>query len=171
MSLIGTVANYGGKQPSNTQNIKQFVIGINNNQVNWVYKNINGMKVQTPANSESPVYISGDLYVVNSIFNTSDRLLKDNIIDIPEIKIKDILNLNPIEFTFKADINQKKHYGFIAQEVEKIYPELVTSSYFTKSVNYIELIPLLLSKMKSMQNEIDDLKQNLAALDKLTQIN
>jgi len=26
MSLIGTVANYGGKQPSNTQNIKQFVI-------------------------------------------------------------------------------------------------------------------------------------------------
>jgi hypothetical protein len=168
MSLIGTIANYGGKQPSNTQNIKQFVVGINNNQVSWVYKNINGSKVQATVDSVNPVYISGDLYVVNSIFNTSDRLLKDNIENIPEIKTNDILNLNPVEFTFKSDINKKKHYGLIAQEVEKIYPELVNTTYLGyKSVNYIELIPIILSKMKSMQNEIDELKQNLHILNNL----
>lgn len=38
MSLIGTVANYGGKQPSNTQDIKQFVVGAGGSYVVWIYK-------------------------------------------------------------------------------------------------------------------------------------
>ena len=162
MSLIGTVANYGGRQPNNFQNIKQFVVS-GGSQAVWIYKRQpNGLQVQTPADKISPVYISSDLYVNGSIFNTSDKILKDNIISISETKTQNVLNLNPVEYSFKSDINNKIHYGFIAQDVEKIYPELVKNSDLGyKTVNYIEIIPLLLSKMKDMQVEIDELREQI----------
>jgi hypothetical protein len=160
MSLIGTVANYGGRQPSNLESIKQFVVGVDSYAV-WVYKKLpTGLSVQTPANNKYPLYINSDLYVTGSIFNTSDLLLKENIINLSETTTTtDLFNLNPVKYSFKSDINKKQHYGFIAQDVEKIFPELVKDSVLGyKTVNYIELIPMIISKMKSMQNEIDELK-------------
>jgi hypothetical protein len=162
MSLIGSVANYGGKQPNNTQNVKQFVNGLESNAI-WVYKKpSSGVKVQTPADSTTTIYIKQNLQIDGSIFNTSDRLLKDNIKDISYEKNQNIFNLNPCEFSFKTDINKTIHYGFIAQEVEKLYPELVKDSDLGyKTVNYIEMVPLILLKMKDMQKEIDELKKLL----------
>jgi hypothetical protein len=165
MSLIGTVANYGGKQPTNTQNIKQFVVGPVNNAL-WIYKKINtGMSVQTPANSKYPVYINNDLYVTGSIYNTSDVLLKENIEQISDTSMENLLNLEPVEYSFKSDINKKKHFGLIAQDVEKLFPELVKDNVLGyKTVNYIELLPIILSKMKSMQKEMDELKEKIQLL-------
>ena len=55
MSLIGTVANYGGRQPNNFQNIKQFVVS-GGSQAIWIYKKQpNGLRVQTPADKISPI--------------------------------------------------------------------------------------------------------------------
>jgi hypothetical protein len=166
MSLIGTVANYGGKQPTNKSYIKQFVISGTSTEAIWYYKRLtNGLVVQTPADNKYPVYIANDLYVTGSIFNTSDLKLKDNIDSINIDKTNELLNLNPVSFTFKSDIEKKIHYGLIAQEIEKIYPELVGNNNLGyKTVNYIEIIPLLLSKMKIMQNEIDELKTKLQTL-------
>jgi hypothetical protein len=85
--------------------------------------------------------------------------LKDNI---EQINIDDFSKLNPISFTFKDDDKNKKHYGFIAQELETVYPELVTNTELGfKSVNYIEIIPILLSQMKNMHMEIDKLKEEI----------
>ena len=109
MSLIGTVANYGGRQPNNFQNIKQFVVS-GGSQAIWIYKKQpNGLRVQTPADNINPIYISSDLYVNGSIFNTSDEILKDNIISISETKSPNVLNLNPVKYSFKSDINNKIH--------------------------------------------------------------
>jgi hypothetical protein len=137
-------------------------IHYNENAV-WVYKTQpNGLKIQTPADTTRTVYIKQDLQIDGSIFNTSDICLKDNIIPISYDKQVNVLNLNPIEFTFKTDKENKIHYGFLAQEVEKIYPELVKDRDLGyKTVNYIEMIPLLLLKMKDMQNEINILKNKL----------
>ena len=55
------ISNYGGKVPTPTQNIKQFVDG-GGSQVTWIYKNVNGKMVETPADSSKPVYIANDLY-------------------------------------------------------------------------------------------------------------
>lgn len=165
MSLIGTVANYGGRQPDNFSNIKQFVIGADNLAV-WIYKTSpSGFKVQTPANKTTPLYIDNDLYVTGSLYNTSDAIIKDNILCISENKTQKILELKPVEYTFKTDIKKKLHYGFIAQDIEKIYPELVKSSEYTyKRVNYLELIPVLVSKIQMMQKEIDGLKEEISEL-------
>jgi hypothetical protein len=85
--------------------------------------------------------------------------LKDNI---EQINIDNFNKLNPVSFTFKDDEQNKKHYGFIAQELETVYPELVTNTELGfKFVNYIEMIPILLSQMKNMQMEIDKLKDEI----------
>jgi hypothetical protein len=162
MSLIGSVANYGGRQPDNFQNTKQF-IESGSGQAAWVYKRLpNGMKVQTPANKVVPIYINSDLYVNGSIYNPSDKALKDDIEDISKNRNNNFDNLEPKEFVYKEDPS-KKHFGFIAQDMEKIYPELVKDSDFGyKTINYIELIPLLVSKIHSMQKEIDELKEKCA---------
>jgi len=159
MSLIGTVANYGGRQPDNSQNVKQFI--SSGDPVIWTYKKMStGINVITPVDKKRSVLIDNDLYVNGSIYNPSDINLKEKINVISEDKKNDLINLEPVEFEFKTDI--KKHYGFIAQDIEKIYPELVNKDEVGyKTVNYIEFIPLLLSKIKDMQKEIDKLKQHL----------
>ena len=168
MSLVSTVANYGGRQPDNIQNIKQFVVGIGN-QVLWVYKRLqNGIIVQTPADQFKPVLINNDLYVNGSIYNSSDKNLKKNIQHKTDDKSNNIKNLEPVEFNYKDDKTQRKHLGFIAQDVEKIYPELVTDSQNNvKSINYVEFIPLLVLKIQNQQKEIDELREQINILNKI----
>jgi hypothetical protein len=158
--VYSTTPNYSGRQGDNIQNIKQFVtstVGI----VNWIYKTltVSTAKVITPQDQTKTVMIPNDLLVLGSINNPSDIILKDNI---EQINIDDFNKLNPVSFTFKDDEKNKKHYGFIAQELETLYPELVTNTELGfKSVNYIEMIPILLSQMKNMQMEIDKLKEDI----------
>jgi len=165
MSLISTVANYGGKQPTNSSYIKQFVVSATSSDAFWIYKrltNSNNSIVQTPADSKYPLYISNDLYVTGSIFNISDIKLKTMIEPLSKKNIDELFNINPVKYKFISDKQNKIHYGFIAQEVEKIYPELISNDYSgNKSVNYLEMIPILLSKMKIMQEELDELKKKI----------
>jgi len=162
MSLFSSVANYGGKQPDNTQGIKQFVQSPGGQAV-WIYKRLpSGIQVQTPADKIRPVYINSDLYVNGSIFNPSDANLKKDINVISREKADSLIELNPVSFKFKDDVNAKEHYGFIAQEIESLYPELVKNSEMGyKTVNYIELIPILVSKIQEMDKEIKELKEKL----------
>ena len=105
--------------------------------------------------------IPKDLLVLGSINNPSDINLKNNIEQIKS-DTNILKDLNPVSFTFKDDDQNKKHFGFIAQELENLYPELVSNNELGfKTVNYIEMIPILLSQMKIMQHEIDKLKEEI----------
>jgi trimeric autotransporter adhesin len=55
----------------------------------------------------------------------SDKRLKENIVDLPS-QLSNIMALRPVEFDFKGYKNGEGHQlGFIAQEVQEIYPDLV----------------------------------------------
>lgn len=158
---LNSSANYGGRILDNQQGIKQFYVA-SHNQAIWNYKRLpNGLVVETPANSKNPVLINNDLIVTGSLYNTSDQRLKENAVDIETEKTDNLLNINPKHFSYKTDPKKKLHYGVLAQDIEQIFPELVEENNFGyKTVNYQELIPLMLAKMKIMQNEIDELKLN-----------
>jgi hypothetical protein len=162
MSIISTSANYGGKISDYQQNIKQFVVSGPSEAI-WIYKRLpDGLVVQTPANQKIPVLISSDLIVTGSLYNTSDIRLKENITEISTAKMDDLFTLNPVVFSYKNDQTKKTHYGVLAQDVEKVFPELVEdnmSGY--KTVNYQELLPLMLAKMKNMQEQINELKEKV----------
>ena len=79
------------------------------------------------------------------------------------------MNLKPSKFTFKDDPTNHNHYGFIAQEFENEYPDLISvkpdkNMANIKAINYLEIIPLLVSKIQMMQTEIDELKAKVNEL-------
>jgi hypothetical protein len=180
MSYTSSTSNYGGSVSDRNQTIKRFIVGTPRNLAIWKNTSYNSSQaiigsgafpplnkiVLTPvvsksfSNNDIPVYISTDLYVSGTIYGTiatpSDQKLKDNIQSISEIKTQNLKNLEPKEFSYNGN-NGKKHYGFIAQDIEKIYPELVNNNNTYKTINYIEIIPILVSKINRMQKEIDEL--------------
>lgn len=159
--LFSSTPNYSGRQGDQQQGIKQFVTSFSG-VVDWIYKTIPGtnIRVITPYDQTKTVMIPKDLLVKGSINNPSDINLKNNVEQIKQDADK-FQKLNPVSFTFKDDDQNKKHYGFIAQELENVYPELVSDSEMGfKTVNYIEMIPILLSQIQSMQMEINMLKDN-----------
>lgn len=112
---------------------------------------------------------AGSIRVVSTIY-PSDKRFKDHIqaIDQP---LELIRQLSGKSYTFKTkefpawNFNEGIQYGFIAQELKKVMPELVKEDqegYF--GVNYTMLIPVLTEAVKAQQNEIETLKQELAAL-------
>jgi len=171
MSMSG--ANYNGRQPNNTAYIKNFVPGTPTSL--WKTMIYNNKNFITPSSSKTDnLYIPGDLTVDGTITNPSDLYLKDNIENLSEDMIKNIMKIRPTQFVFKSDILKKIHYGFIAQEFEEHFPELVVSKVDKnvanlKAINYLEMIPLLVHQMQQMQKEIDDLKEQVKNQIKLKQ--
>ncbi len=169
MSVISTTSNYGGRVVDNQQGVKQFYVS-GPSSLSWVYKRLSSEKIIiTPSDSKRPIYINNDLvikndlYVDGSIYNPSDENLKENIQEITLEQTNNLFKINPVYFSYKLDKNKCKHFGVLAQDVEKVFPELVsTLEKDYKNVNYQELIPIMLSKMKQMQNEIDELKELVA---------
>jgi len=71
-----------------------------------------------------------------------------------------------VTFRYKQDPQSLRQYGLIAEEVAKVYPELVVrgSKGEIESVQYRELIPLMLNKMQQQQAVLTELKAQNAAL-------
>lgn len=98
---------------------------------------------------------SANIVTVVDLNSTSDRDLKDNIESINDPM--NILNqLEGVEFTWKH--SGEKSYGIIAQELEKVLPELVHEVDGYKMVSYIPLIAFLIQAIKDQQKQIDELK-------------
>ena len=107
-----------------------------------------------------PNYIQSNMLLAKEVSTWSDARLKKDILCISEEDLAKISLLSPKQYKFidKRDKN-KKHFGLIAQEVEKIYPNLILqTSKGKKAVNYLEIIPLLLLKVKDLERQIQELK-------------
>ena len=95
------------------------------------------------------------------VFSSSDFRLKTNIEDIPRALDK-IAMVEGKSYTFKSDQEQQLHFGVIAQDLQKLFPHLVHQNeegYL--SVNYLELIPVLIEALKEQQSTIQQLAQAL----------
>jgi len=95
----------------------------------------------------------------------SDIRIKKNIASISNNELDNILKLRPVNYNFIKDISINempipKRVGFIAQEVEKIYPNLISKSYYSeefqdyiKGISTTDMIPYLVKAIQE-QNEI-----------------
>ena len=68
--------------------------------------------------------------------------------------------LRPVTFRYKQDPQGERQYGLIAEQVSKVYPELVVrgDKGEIESVQYRELIPLMLNEMQHQQATLSQLK-------------
>lgn len=103
--------------------------------------------------------LAGDL-VLNS-----DRRLKKDIQSIESANGK-LSQLDGKTYQWKDSAKGKKrHYGLIAQDVEKVLPELVgKDNQGMRTVNYQGLIPVLLNALKEQQAQINTLEKQLSEL-------
>ena len=94
---------------------------------------------------------------------SSDRRLKSNlqIIDEPLDKIKHVTGL-----TYNKKGCKDREAGVIAQEIEKVLPEVVTTdSHGYKSVNYGAMNALLIEALKATLNKVELLEKDLCEKD------
>ena len=93
---------------------------------------------------------------------SSDRRLKTNIQEMPSMYDK-IKNLKPSKFNWKID--NKEDYGFIAQEIEEKYPDLVwTDKYGYKNLQYELLVSVGISALIENQKRVEVLNNFLKDL-------
>lgn len=106
--------------------------------------------------------------------NFSDSRLKVNISPIKD-PLQGLLSLNGVTFYWNTadypelELNSDPQIGFIAQELEQVYPELVhTDENGFKTVDYVKLIPVLTEAIKQQQLMIIDLQKEITKLRKTT---
>jgi len=77
-----------------------------------------------------------------------------------------LFQLRAVTFRYKHDPNGERQYGLIAEEVAKVYPDLVIKGADGKveSVQYHELIPMLLNEVQHQQQALEAQAQQLAQL-------
>jgi hypothetical protein len=99
-------------------------------------------------------------------YSTSDINFKENITPINNA-LEKINKIGGYEFDWKQNEDLIKFHGFsghdigvIAQEIEKVLPEVVTTrDNGYKAVKYEKIIPLLIEAIKAQQSQINDLKE------------
>jgi hypothetical protein len=111
--------------------------------------------------------------VTTTVQNISDRRIKENIVDAQD-GLNVVTNLRPVRFDFKENFgnNRKNQLGFIAQEIEQVFPEAVdiwgesddpANPY--KSVGSGALIPVLVKAIQEQQALITALTARITALE------
>ena len=135
------------------------VISISDNNV--------GIGIVPTIDSVYKLNVNGNIKCHN-LFQTSDRRYKQNILPL-ESALQMIGGINPVSYTTYEE--SKIKYGFIAQDLEDIIPDIVNIPRDSKdlySIDYISMIPLLTKSIqelsdiiKNQQKELNGLKAKL----------
>ena len=133
------------------------------------------------------LWVNGGILAPN-FYVPSDSVLKDSIVGL-DSSLKEIIKLKPIRYKYKSNIiigdtivsdtgrtftdsntidDKTVHFGFTAQNLEPIFPNLVVNLGNTKGINYFELIPVMIKAMQEQQKQIEDLKAQIILIKNLT---
>jgi hypothetical protein len=154
------------------------------NGASWVAKSTNGASL-TVNGATIATYTAASVtagsnysliagpYVANtgtSWTNSSDERLKNVTGEIQD-GLSKVCSLRAAEFSWKSDLTNKPCVGLIAQDVQKVLPEVVNSSAYViddeteyLGVSYTETIPLLVAAIKELSAQVTTLQAQVTAL-------
>jgi hypothetical protein len=188
--LIGTTTDNGSKLNVNGTSTFGSTVEMGNASISWGFENQGiklsksgvGPKIALYASSQylflgyaesngwERVYAqatSGGVYLTNgatSWTGNSDERLK-NIIGNIENATDKLSTLRTVKYSWKEDELNREYLGLIAQDVEKVLPELVDKDekdeIGTLGVRYTEMIPVLVKAIQELKAENDTLKEIL----------
>tara|TARA_B100000035_G_scaffold311376_1_gene320827 strand:- start:222 stop:890 length:669 start_codon:yes stop_codon:yes gene_type:complete len=158
-----------------------------------------GISLRTPSSSDSTkLFVSDDGFVgigtttptttldvsgtakfetllTQSVTTTSDVRKKTNIQELENFNLD---YLRPVQYNWRNKKNGKKHYGFIAQEIEEVYPNMIKidkKGFY--SMDYLQLVPISIKNLqiqedniKELRNEVEYLKGQLELLRKCSSL-
>ena len=116
---------------------------------------------------QSSAFIQQDLTVVSGAVSFpaaptigSSVILKENISEYNS-GLSAIMNMKPVTYNRKKNPGTQE-FGFIAEEMEKVLPTVVSSPNNVKSIKYTEIIPVLVSALQEQQQKINELESKLS---------
>lgn len=140
---------------------------------------IAGMPQPTTAASQMNFYFNdygdvlslkgnGNAVLGGVLTQNSDGRLKTNI-HLLENSLEKLTQLNGYSYNWLNPLmDNSEQIGVLAQEVKALFPQLVKEDdKGTLSVNYQGLVPVLIQSVKEQQQEIEEMKRQLNALQKL----
>ncbi|SDI30047.1 tail fiber domain-containing protein [Chryseobacterium jejuense] len=138
------------------------------NGKNLVFSGTGSVGIGTSPSASAKLDVAGTVKA-SAIDYNSDERLKQNIIALQSSH--EIINkLRPVSYFWnetgkKKGGNAQLQYGLVAQEVEKVLPNIVsTDNDGYKSVNYNELIPILLQTVQEQGKKIEELQREVQNL-------
>jgi len=165
--VYGTSTSSNGIE-GNVSNASAGVAGVNHGSGPGIYgENQSG----GPAGDfYGDVIVGGNITYSGSLTHSSDGRFKENVEPI-ENALDRIVRLRGVTFDWRRANFPERRFrggrdvGFIAQEVEEVYPELVvTDRDGYKSVDYSALTPILVEAIKTQQKTIDEQQQEIDEL-------
>ncbi len=165
MTNSGTIGTYYGLkiEDEGTGNANHYSI------YTGTTKSYFGGKIGVGTGKTAPTYdidASGDIRA-NSFIMSSDLRLKKDVATLDNA-LELVTKLRGVHFNWKEPINDDQkgvQTGVIAQEVEKVYPELVsTDNKGFKAVNYPALIAPIIEAVKELKDMIEDILAKLNPL-------
>jgi hypothetical protein len=124
----------------------------------------------------SPNYeldVNGNVNASNYYTYSDIRFKKD--IEPIQTSINEVLKLKPVKYNWKVkdfpdkNFDEKRHIGLIAQDVEKIFPELVnTDKEGYKHVDYANFVPILVKAIQELNERIENLEKQNKELENLS---
>ena len=161
MRLTLNVGNPAGNDPMISFNIGDggfdWTMGVDNSDSDK-FKISGGTDSHNPSlgtNDRLTIDSSGTLTMSGDVVAYSDKKLKKNIKTLDGSKV---YNMRGVSFTRKDNGNESS--GVIAQEIQKIAPELVNETDGTLGVAYGNLTGYLIEAVKELKAEIEELKSN-----------
>lgn len=123
-----------------------------------------------PAVGTALLYVNGGIrsstLITTTALSCSDQRFKKDIQPLTN-SLNKILQVQGVSYYWKQKeypdwkFNDRKQIGFIAQDIEKIFPEIVNTDESEgnyKSVDYSKLTPILVEAIKEQQKQIEELK-------------
>jgi hypothetical protein len=107
---------------------------------------------------------NGDVQA-RGFYNSSDARLKKEIKN-ASYGLDEVMKLRPVSYKWKDGLDRATHNGFLAQEVQKIFPEVVRANGKTgmMAVDYTALIPVAIKAIQQQEARIKELESRQAPL-------
>ncbi len=130
-------------------------------------------------------YFNGNVTYTGTLTHSSDAKLKKDIRDYNGA-LSSVMQLSPKTYNYRTDefptmnLSTGKQFGFVAQDIEKVFPELVVNQVNKvenpkdrtdrsldiqyKSVDYVSLIPILTKAIQEQQQTIEKMQKEIDQL-------
>lgn len=99
--------------------------------------------------------ITGDVTSTGNVTASSDRALKSNISPLVNV-LPTLRQFEPVSYNLLG--SPRRQFGFIAQDIEKLIPELVFGEEGTKSLAYLNIIAYCIAGIKELEQRVKDLE-------------
>ena len=178
-SNVGGFGVYGSNTSTGaTGNPGSLGIGTYGSGFNGVYGQTTNVALGYAGYFTADLGVEGTGYSLGGWQTVSDKRLKSNIIPIQN-PLDKICQLNGTHYTLTTKSlnadgniieNKSEKYGVIAQEIERIFPEMIKEkavfintgdNTVYKTVDYNQLVPVLIEAIKELRAEVNTLKLQL----------